>query len=117
MNQLAEISVESKRCTKCGVEKQLTEFFARKGASDGRMSLCKECKKKAINEWRENNREKWNAYTREKGKTEHHREKRKERESSPAGVGKRREHDRRRRDSPEFREKRASYERRDYVVA
>lgn len=53
-----------KICTKCGVAKPLEEFFARKGASDGKMSSCKQCKTDAIYAWREKNREHLNAYQR-----------------------------------------------------
>lgn len=32
-----------KTCTKCGVEKELGEFYKRKGVRDGRQSHCKDC--------------------------------------------------------------------------
>jgi lysine/ornithine N-monooxygenase len=32
-----------KTCTKCGVEKELTEFSKRKNVKDGRTSQCKKC--------------------------------------------------------------------------
>lgn len=51
-----------KSCTKCNEVKPLDHFFARKSASDGRMSQCKSCKTQATYLWRENNREKWNRY-------------------------------------------------------
>lgn len=54
-----------KRCTKCGEEKELDAFFARKGATDGRMSSCKVCKTKAIYAWRDENRQSLHAYQRE----------------------------------------------------
>lgn len=55
-----------KKCTKCGETKPLAEFFARKkGSKDGRMSCCKVCKTAAIYKWREDNKDKWNSYSRE----------------------------------------------------
>lgn len=36
--------VQSKTCTKCGVEKPLTEFWRHKDRLDGRYSACKACK-------------------------------------------------------------------------
>jgi hypothetical protein len=34
-----------KRCTKCGVEKEVTEFYVNKATIDGLESNCKDCKK------------------------------------------------------------------------
>jgi hypothetical protein len=34
-----------KPCTRCKIEKELTEFHAHKGKKDGRRSLCKLCRK------------------------------------------------------------------------
>lgn len=59
-----------KICTKCNLEKPLDEFFARKGASDGKMSCCKSCKTKAIYEWRAKNSDHLNEYQRQYAKTE-----------------------------------------------
>lgn len=64
-----------KVCTKCGEGKPLDKFFARKGASDGRMSSCKACKTAAIYAWREKNPERWLAYIREETKRPHRAEK------------------------------------------
>ncbi len=51
-----------KVCSKCKACKPLDEFFARKGATDGKMSCCKVCKTKMTYAWRDINREKWNEY-------------------------------------------------------
>tara|TARA_R110000796_G_C14372174_1_gene414147 strand:+ start:54 stop:644 length:591 start_codon:yes stop_codon:yes gene_type:complete len=47
----------TKVCTKCGVDKALTEFYAKKTAGDGRVSSCKECCKAQQNQYREENKE------------------------------------------------------------
>ena len=66
-----------KKCTKCGIEKPLDDFFARKSATDGRMSWCKKCKIAAIYKWREKNADKWREYIRNEIKRPHRAEKRK----------------------------------------
>lgn len=40
-----------KRCIGCGCEKQLTDFYAHKGAKDGRQSRCKVCWNARTKEW------------------------------------------------------------------
>lgn len=50
-----------KKCNKCGETKALVEFFKDKGFSDGHSSICKVCKKKATYEWREKNKDVYNA--------------------------------------------------------
>ena len=35
-----------KRCFKCGLEKELTQFYKHKEMSDGHLNKCKECTKK-----------------------------------------------------------------------
>lgn len=44
-----------KKCTKCGEEKPLSDYYKRKIAKDGRNSHCKVCEHKEIYEWRKNN--------------------------------------------------------------
>jgi len=39
------MEITTKVCTKCKVEKPLTEFYASKASNDGYMPSCKECKK------------------------------------------------------------------------
>lgn len=54
-----------KVCTKCTEEKPLDQFYARKGATDGKMSSCKLCKKEALYLWRKQNADKFKSYMRE----------------------------------------------------
>ena len=35
-----------KKCFKCGLEKELTQFYKHKEMSDGHLNKCKECTKK-----------------------------------------------------------------------
>ncbi|MFA5407193.1 MAG: hypothetical protein WC343_00295 [Bacilli bacterium] len=49
---------ETKRCTKCGEEKPLTEFYRDRTKSDGRKSWCKLCTSGYQREYYEENREK-----------------------------------------------------------
>ena len=48
--------------------KLLTEFFKDKGLRDGHSNTCKACKQEATYAWREKNKDKYNAYTRQKNK-------------------------------------------------
>lgn len=50
-----------KTCTKCAAEKPLSEFFARKGAKDGRRTDCKVCNMAKSSVWAAANREQSNA--------------------------------------------------------
>lgn len=47
-----------KQCTKCGEEKQLSEFYVRTDRNNHAMSKCKECSKKASMAWASKNKEK-----------------------------------------------------------
>jgi len=47
-----------KCCTKCKIEKPLTEFYKHKGKKSGLMSECKSCKDVKNREWREENPDK-----------------------------------------------------------
>ena len=46
-----------KTCIRCGIEKDITEFYKNFGHKDCYSSICKECQLKANKEWVENNRE------------------------------------------------------------
>jgi 5-methylcytosine-specific restriction endonuclease McrA len=46
-----------KICTKCGVEKPLTEFHADKRATDGRTVWCKTCRNARTKEWQQENKD------------------------------------------------------------
>jgi len=54
--------METKRCTKCGEEKPITEFGRRKQSKDGYQSHCKQCRAEAQREWRKHNIDKERAY-------------------------------------------------------
>lgn len=43
--EVYKIEVSSKCCTKCGIEKELDEYFGDKTKKDGKMSQCKVCRK------------------------------------------------------------------------
>lgn len=53
--------VKEKTCNKCGITKEAEMFFRDTGFSDGRASICKECKTVKSLEWREKNRDQYNA--------------------------------------------------------
>jgi len=57
-----------KQCTSCFVFKDLTEFFKDKGLKDGHANTCKKCKQEKTYAWRERNKDKYNAYMRQKNK-------------------------------------------------
>ena len=46
-----------KTCIRCGIEKDITEFYKNFGHKDCYSSICKECQLKANKEWVEKNRE------------------------------------------------------------
>lgn len=50
--------VKSKKCTKCGEVKALTEFYKDITRNDGLCYRCKSCKKKYDNKYYQANREK-----------------------------------------------------------
>lgn len=56
--------METKVCTKCGVEKELSEFY-KKNTSIGTTSCCKECIKLKVKKYQENNKEKITHYKKE----------------------------------------------------
>lgn len=45
-----------KNCTKCNIEKPLTEFAIKKSRKDGRQSACKKCQREYAKEWYLENR-------------------------------------------------------------
>lgn len=47
-----------KRCTKCGVEKEASEFWKRKSKPDGLRSECKSCERLSFFKWQRKNRKK-----------------------------------------------------------
>ena len=51
------ITMETKICSKCGVEKKLDEYYISTKSKDGRASACKECRKPIDKLYREKNKE------------------------------------------------------------
>lgn len=56
-----------KKCFKCGVEKDLTEFYRHPQMKGGRVNKCKECNKKDVSKNRVENLEKYRKYDRDRG--------------------------------------------------
>lgn len=63
-----------KRCNKCLEEKDGRLFFNDKEAKDGKYSICKACKKTGTMQWREKNKDTYNAYMRKKHKETYQRD-------------------------------------------
>lgn len=59
-----------KHCFKCNETKPVNEFSKNKAKKDGLQNQCKQCKSKTDRRWIENNRDKRNAYKRNKRKTD-----------------------------------------------
>lgn len=53
--------VEKKTCNGCDIEKLASDFYRDAGIADGRSTICKICREKSSQRWRENNREHYNA--------------------------------------------------------
>jgi len=51
--------MSSKKCTKCGIEKELINFHNNKAIKSGYGSICKVCCNDQAKKWRERNREKF----------------------------------------------------------
>jgi len=47
-----------KKCSKCGVEKELSEFYKNKKSNNGIYSICKKCECKKSKDYYQNNKEK-----------------------------------------------------------
>lgn len=52
---------EFKRCSKCGEEKELAQFYNKPRAKDGKHPHCKVCHNKMTNKWVDDHREESNA--------------------------------------------------------
>ena len=61
----------SKICFKCGAEKPLPGYYKHRGMADGHLNKCKECTKKDVHEYRQENIEKVRAYDVDRGKIRH----------------------------------------------
>ena len=53
-----------KRCIQCGTDKEFEEFYNSSGSKDGKQPRCKDCSRERLNEWREANRDRYNAMMR-----------------------------------------------------
>ena len=56
--------VDMKTCRKCGVKKELAEYYKHKQMLDGHLNICKSCKKNDVNKHRDENLERIQAYDR-----------------------------------------------------
>lgn len=54
--------METKRCSKCGEEKPVDQFWKDRHTKDGLRSSCKKCLTNTHREWQRVNRERVNAY-------------------------------------------------------
>lgn len=66
---------DGKVCSKCGLWKALEEYHSDRSRPDGRKTACKPCKIIAADEWKQRNRERWQAYQ-DKYAAEHREQKR-----------------------------------------
>ncbi len=46
-----------KKCTKCGEQKELTEFYANRKSKDGKRADCKKCQNKVRDNWAKKNKD------------------------------------------------------------
>lgn len=60
-----------KKCVRCSIEKDLSEFYKAKGMADGHQSKCKECAKDDSTKNRNKNIERVRAYDRHRGARQH----------------------------------------------
>jgi len=52
------IGGQMKKCSKCGIEKPLSEFYKRKASKDGHRGTCKICRNKLVALYRQKNKDK-----------------------------------------------------------
>lgn len=63
--------MKAKKCFKCGLSKDESDFYIHKAMTDGHLGKCKECTKKDANEHRNKNIDRIRAYDRQRGKLPH----------------------------------------------
>lgn len=74
-----------KVCFKCGIPKELSEFYTHPRMADGHLNKCKSCTKEDVSERVRQNPEKVREYERERATQPHRVEARKEYRKSPNG--------------------------------
>ena len=110
-----------KKCTKCGIEKELTNFHKKSTTKDGLRHWCKSCvseydeirygKDPTIKQKHRESSRKW--YLKNKDKPEF-KEKRKKYYSTPEAKEKKRQYDKERNADPTIRQKKIEYSRKFY---
>lgn len=55
-----------KKCSLCGLEKEINDFYTNAGTKDGYSSICKDCQKKSSAKYIQANREKIKQYKKER---------------------------------------------------
>lgn len=58
--------MKGKTCTKCKIQKPLTDYYKKKAAKDGLQSQCNSCAKENQREFREGNLRYYDKYYRQK---------------------------------------------------
>jgi hypothetical protein len=86
------LTEQRKTCSKCGVEKALSDFYKRKRSPDGHEAECKECRKQRNSKWFVENKDRHREMTRSwyENNREYHLQKTKERYEAdkPAALAK-----------------------------
>lgn len=55
-----------KKCSQCGLEKDIDDFYLNYGTNDGHASMCKECQNKISTKYAKEHKEKIKKYRRER---------------------------------------------------
>ena len=55
-----------KKCTQCGLEKDINDFYVNYGTKDGHSSICKECQNKISKKYAQEHKEEIKQYKRER---------------------------------------------------
>jgi ribosomal protein S27AE len=74
-----------KKCKKCNIEKELTDFYKNLGMADGYLNQCIECVKARVNKHRNENIEKAREYDRKRAMLPHRVEARNKYIKTPSG--------------------------------
>jgi hypothetical protein len=76
----------SKKCFKCELVKDISEFYAHPAMADGHVNKCKECSKKAIRESRDKRSDYYKQFDRDRSNLPHRKEARLEYYNSVKGT-------------------------------